>query len=433
MTRWHAPACHAPDIIVDEATSMPSCRNCGLTPNIGDIIAHQGTSNSFPEPPPDELPGQMSLWWPPTVKYTTYDPDLNDMIASPSPSASGAMSGSSSPPQESDTGPTLCRTPIYPHPISPSQFRLAVLTPRASASSPVHLELETHSLLNHPQYETASYTWGGEDDNNERAQPIYIGDYWDVLLQTQNCRDLLRFLHPKRGVRWVWVDAVCINQLDVGERASQVAQMGMIYKQAFQTVVYLGPDLTPDLGDGNWPRMQRLHGVAEARIPAPTAEPEQEPGKSPILRRRYFSRLWIVQELVLSSRVVIRVGNVDYWATNSPGSLSSSSNEPEGPLAWALHLAMGNELDTPLTDLLGMTATLSCADPRDRIFGLLGIVGEASQRLEPNYSLSSRHVFTGLMADIIITRQFYHVLAYGSGVSSEPRSHIPSWVPDCRS
>lgn len=432
MTRWHAPACQAPDIIVNKATSIPSCRNCGLTPNLGDIIAQQGTSNPFPEPPPDELPGQINLWWPPTVKYKTYDPDLDDMITSPSPSASSVMS--SLLPQEPYTDP-VCRTPVYPHPISPSQFRLAVLTPRASASSPVHLELETYSLLNHPEYETASYTWGGEDNNNERSQPIYIGDYWDVLLQTQNCWDLLRFLQPRRGVRLVWVDAICINQLDVGERASQVAQMGRIYQQAFQTVVYLGPDLAPDLGEARWPSRERLRDLGEIMIADRRAGSNQE--MKSVLERRYFSRLWIVQELILSSRVAIRVGNVEYrtgggYLVDMTSPPPPSCDKPRRTLLWDRYLASGSESGIGLAELLRITATMSCADRRDHLFALLGMVGKASQRPEPNYSLSCRHVFAGLMADIIITQQFYHVLAYGSGISSGSQSSVPSWIPDWR-
>jgi hypothetical protein len=38
----------------------------------------------------------------------------------------------------------------------------------------------------------------------------------------------------------LWVDAVCINQLDPVEKGHQVAQMGRIYENAERVVVWLG-------------------------------------------------------------------------------------------------------------------------------------------------------------------------------------------------
>jgi hypothetical protein len=41
----------------------------------------------------------------------------------------------------------------------------------------------------------------------------------------------------------LWVDALCINQEDVGERTSQVQFMGAIYTQCQQVIVYLGDNI----------------------------------------------------------------------------------------------------------------------------------------------------------------------------------------------
>lgn len=40
--------------------------------------------------------------------------------------------------------------------------------------------------------------------------------------------------------RWLWIDAICINQKDDEEKSSQVGIMRQIYERAFQTIVWLG-------------------------------------------------------------------------------------------------------------------------------------------------------------------------------------------------
>lgn len=41
---------------------------------------------------------------------------------------------------------------------------------------------------------------------------------------------------------WLWVDAICIDQSNDEERASQVSRMGRIYSSASETVAWLGKD-----------------------------------------------------------------------------------------------------------------------------------------------------------------------------------------------
>ncbi|KAK3998178.1 heterokaryon incompatibility protein-domain-containing protein [Cladorrhinum sp. PSN332] len=496
MSRWHAPDCRTPDILVDKTTSMPTCRTCGLAPNLSDIIAEQATLGSFPAPPPDELPGQMNLWWPPIVKYTREFSELHDINAS-----SGSNLAANAP-FESDTESTASfqkateerpsSNPVYPDPLPENHFRLAVLTPSADSSSIIHLELETYSLANHPEYETASYTWGGENNDNTRSHPIYIGAYWDVVLQTQNCWDLLRFLRPSRGVRLAWIDAICINQLDDGERAEQVAQMGRIYSQGFQVVVYLGDDVAPVLGTGKWPKKARLlnlevwgihekdtesddemNALPEKGTPSTASKLEKESiatagqiNLNSLLRRRYFNRLWIIQELILSPRVVIRVGEVDYWVDGAgamlqdekerqqqqqqhrqfedKGSQSRPWEKKKGASSWTRYLSRGRQMQHPLTELLRLTTDMSCADPRDHVFGIMGLLSSHNTLFQPEYSLSCRHIFTGFFAHLLIDQECYHLLAYGSGSSGAESTNtnalakfdpgsISSWVPDWRS
>jgi len=52
---------------------------------------------------------------------------------------------------------------------------------------------------------------------------------------------LQRFDAIKRRMK-VWIDALCINQNDLEERATQIQLMHQIYAQAQHVVIWLGPE-----------------------------------------------------------------------------------------------------------------------------------------------------------------------------------------------
>jgi hypothetical protein len=58
--------------------------------------------------------------------------------------------------------------------------------------------------------------------------------------------------------RLIWIDAICINQMDMAERAQQVAFMGDIYRLSFDNHIYLGED------DGTFgSALQTFHNLFE--------------------------------------------------------------------------------------------------------------------------------------------------------------------------
>ncbi|KAF2030840.1 hypothetical protein EK21DRAFT_43561, partial [Setomelanomma holmii] len=132
---------------------------------------------------------------------------------------------------------------IYGVTLRSKDFRLVCLTAVPRKDHPVHLTLETYTYNERPEYETVSYMWGGENGDSTPCRPIFIGKYWAVLLQSQNCWSMLRFVRPWRGMRMIWIDALCINQSNLEERAVQVARMRQIYVDGDRVVVYLGEDI----------------------------------------------------------------------------------------------------------------------------------------------------------------------------------------------
>ena len=115
-------------------------------------------------------------------------------------------------------------------------IRLLKLLPASNDANDHELScgLEDCRLLDDPSYEALSYTWG---------QPIFpesLHTHNGISKITENLALALRRLRFKDRDRYLWVDAVCINQNDEKEKSRQVARMGSIYKSARRVICWLG-------------------------------------------------------------------------------------------------------------------------------------------------------------------------------------------------
>ncbi|KAF2651058.1 hypothetical protein K491DRAFT_607655 [Lophiostoma macrostomum CBS 122681] len=92
------------------------------------------------------------------------------------------------------------------------------------------------------RYVTISYTWGNIETTRQRfitcnARQIPISD---------NLYTILRRLRRPDTFVLVWADALCINQSDATERTHQVGLMGEIYKNSYETIIWLGEQQQDD-------------------------------------------------------------------------------------------------------------------------------------------------------------------------------------------
>jgi hypothetical protein len=251
---------------------------------------------------------------------------------------------------------------------------------------------------------------------------------------------MLQYLRPRRGIRMVWVDAICINQNNTAERGSQVAKMGRIYSECAQVVLWLGSDLV--LQDpGNHRRRYRL---SELGVSVSPQFPKQETQVSPqrklniaeLLERRYFSRIWVIQELILAPRILIPIGDLNFWAdgatlVNRKGAVDMSWEGTKAP--WFQHLAKGALPTGNFFELTDLTSKSQATDGRDRLFGVLGLYPKKRGEImpQPDYSLSCQHVFVGFFAHCIIKEHVHQLLSKAAGCS--PSHSSLTWVPEWRS
>ncbi|KAK3360705.1 heterokaryon incompatibility protein-domain-containing protein, partial [Lasiosphaeria hispida] len=280
MTRWHSATCRAPDIKV--RGRGPYCKTYGVEPDVQKLIAAKKNDSPFPPCPRDELPGRFNFSWPSTVPYSS--PPDSRTTAQLRPNASAPYTACANSGRGQTRGNSSPPNLIYPSRLKVDELRLIVLLASADYTYPMHVDLETHRDYCCPEYEAMSYSWGGENGDSSSCCPLFVGPHWDVLLLTKNW-DMLRFLRPWGGSRMVWVDSICINQDDVPEREAQVAKIARIYSECRQAVVYLGADIVKPTAPGQYPPRQQLEDSVE----------RYEVDFFTILKRRYFSRVWIIQ------------------------------------------------------------------------------------------------------------------------------------------
>nr|XP_036587975.1 uncharacterized protein CTRU02_01987 [Colletotrichum truncatum]KAF6799116.1 hypothetical protein CTRU02_01987 [Colletotrichum truncatum] len=446
MSRWHDKDCLRPRVEAEDGT--PKCLNCGRATHLADLKACGATANSAAPVPVEKPFGQRNLWWPPSVPYRRAEEGADEQTGE----ADGDSEWEDLSQQMTNGKPeehTLAvkATPLasnmYSETLKPDEFRLVCISASRNLDCLVHFDLEVYSLDDCPEYETVSYTWAGENDDSMLSCPIYIGDYWDVMLQTKNCWEMLHFIRPLQGKRMVWVDAVCINQSNIPERSNQVANMGRIYSGCSRVILYLGPDIAMPL-EGRYPRRRRLHELETGSV-VPEFSRSQKPPRPLTLRsllgRRYFSRMWVIQELILSPQVVIRVGDVDFWADAAMSKVMSlrvagwAWEETAAP--WVQYLCQGAIMNKDMSQLLLMSSEAHATDPRDKIFALLGIlprrnhwlsVTTSPSEIRADYSLSFQHVLVGSFGHCLINSNDSDFLYQALGV--EAPSGYPSWTPN---
>lgn len=116
--------------------------------------------------------------------------------------------------------------------------------------------------------------------------------------------------------RWVWVDAVCINQghSGIAEKNAQLPLMKDIYQKSKRTVGWLGDSYEVALAVKMIRNIVRTRDMfdqsqdeALTTYLCKTRLPEWQ-ALSQLMRNSYFSRLWVFQEVMLGNDFQFYVG-----------------------------------------------------------------------------------------------------------------------------
>lgn len=152
-----------------------------------------------------------------------------------------------------------------------------------------------------------------------------------------------------------------------------------------------------------------------------------------LLKLRYVSRVWVIQELLLAPAAVVAIHGYEFTAsglTQDSGAMIELDWKSTSA-RWGQYIASGwIFFQEDLLHILWLTWKSHASDPRDRIFGILGLIqGEATLKdLEPNYSISALHTFTGFFAYLILNLK--HIVILTDTFGKHATSSYPSWLPE---
>ncbi len=339
-----------------------------------------------------------------------------------------------------------------------------VRTLKLRGTSPNHeLDLKWFAL---------SYTWGDLQDrskvtvlptgtSDDGAKPAAAGSYISV---TKNLTEALRHMRCDYEERFLWADAICIDQGDdeeaLRERAWHVQFMHHIYAQATGVIIWLGAE-----ADDSTYALESLHKLASSfHVNWTTFEIytlEGEPSESMkywyderrssrdrtavanLLERPWFDRVWIRQEAFFAKENTSGAfcGNafVSFAdlrkAVHFLSNIGLANPRQGARLALALSICLREFSDE--ANLLGRIRASDCRDQRDRVYGILGILAlnSESRRAVPihvDYSVSNsvEQVYKDFFLRYIGRYDTLRLLD-GAGLwqGSEMR---PTWIPDWR-
>lgn len=343
----------------------------------------------------------------------------------------------------------------------PFEFRLVRLF--AAKMSTIKCQIIHESLADPPPYTAISYAWGDPDDRRK----IQVNDI--TVSVTTSLFGALEALRQKGEDRLIWVDALCIDQHSRDERNQQVKLMTEIYAQAEEVAIWLGPEENDSSLAIELLKEIFIKEVFPDQITdLVLSQTRQQAVRAMVslFQRDYWNRLWVVQEVFNAKAVKVYCGSTKLpWAAykkaacifhryknelelyfSGGSSPRFTENYSALPSAFSYAQVLAYEGPNSLLDPdslkgLGEESLLSVmracrrkltSEPRDRVFGILGVLPE-NVRLEflVNYSLSVKTIYTNVVDFLLCTTERVDCICEAIHFPKRTNNaNLPSWLPD---
>lgn len=252
---------------------------------------------------------------------------------------------------------------------SSTSIRLLELTP-STDNKTIYCSLKAFELRDAPAFDALSYTWGfpltpfsksfpatsskgweklpklpvitskssvdsqytdsdGEISGRKRRYPIVCDGR--TILVTANLRDALQMLNKSKVAtneitkqKYVWIDALCVDQENIAERNAQVANMAETFKAAQGVIVWLGKedDFTADavevieqisaIPETVWPSVGYTDFYKDdcyKKLQVRHLSYFNWLGFIAFVNRPWFKRAWVVQEIALAKSALLVCGH----------------------------------------------------------------------------------------------------------------------------
>ncbi|KAK4064845.1 uncharacterized protein Triagg1_8844 [Trichoderma aggressivum f. europaeum] len=359
-----------------------------------------------------------------------------------------------------------------------------------------------------PAYHALSYTWGFARGVPEHEDAVfrYKGQGGVPMFMPKNLLLALNRIIKLNEGTYYWIDSLCIDQENTRERSEQVSMMKEIYEHAAVVDVWLGPTTDSEakaldrvLGDLS--AMAQTYGTAWTTVvnasrslfvqyPQHLLSKDEWDTLISFLSRRWFHRLWTLQEFALAKKIRILCGDhfinqedlhnaalflqtlgltmeLQYGNNGTAGtavmqqSILRACLEDMNQLkkfASQIPGVAGDEHSVPdyesvLAWVFWRSANTNATDPRDFVYGILGLAEAIMVRLSnvtndadssissykpiiPDDSLSTASVFRAFILRLMHSKLGIRAVALitpGVQTGEKPgyelqRRSVPSWV-----
>ena len=312
-----------------------------------------------------------------------------------------------------------------------------------------------------PPYIALSYTWQNPIPD-ERDGPTDDGELIRVNQNTlrigSNLASALQYLRRHQPLEYAWVDAISIDQANVEERGHQVLRMVRIYGAAQRTIVWLGHEagdsdlaldfmrflarkfnhFKPDLKQTS---LLRRYLRDKMHLKSWTA-------LGRLLKRTWWTRMWIVQEMVVSRNIDVicgdsliswlEIANSMSFIVYSYDSITSMFDSNNIILDFTplrnvscikeLRKRLRSGSSLVLEVCLSLADGYVASDDRDYIYAILALASDASALVpRPDYTMTTHDVYHNLARSYIEHHKSLDIIHLRPRpIASSP---LPSWVP----
>ncbi|CAK4032747.1 Hypothetical predicted protein [Lecanosticta acicola] len=256
------------------------------------------------------------------------------------------------------------------------------------------------------RYTALSYTWGeetrvsgGHGPSKSKTKPRFKAtqENHKRLMRDNGIRDVLDSLPTSiqhainltehLGIRYLWVDSLCIVQDSTRSWTLNANVMDVVYSNAEVTICAADGDGDDEIGlkalfpSDRYTRHAEEHTIDYPAQPSPLKLILSRPSESYIARTRWNTRAWTFQERLLSRRSLIFVAGRVYFQCRST-TMSEDIYSEEAKAGWSVELQGApaqtlNGLSTnPVSvykDCLGMYTSRELSYERDILAAFGGI------------------------------------------------------------
>lgn len=257
-------------------------------------------------------------------------------------------------------------------------------------------------------YVALSYVWGDVEQSYMPAGGAYsVLTEKGALMELKppkTIADAMQLIE-RLGLRYLWVDALCIRQDDFSDKEEQIAQMGLVFESALFTIIAAsGTDCDaglPGIRPGTRFKRQQLVKAGDITL---LSSVQHDKILTPEISK-WVRRAWTFQEELLSRRRLIFTDEQVWWRCPCATWCEQSQLETEDGVGFLLS---------------GQTVELSLKERYStlRPSTYFKLVSEYAQR-ELSYPADALNAFKGILS--ILTDYSHEQFFWGFAISSFER------------